>query len=469
MIDNPIAVAAFTRTDPARGLSRVPVLLLGLTLAALIAPAPAQSQVQTTYADAAERLLAGLPAHLGEVVDEILDRNPELARLRAEAEAAAQRAPQVRALPDPMASLTAFLSTPETRVGPQLISASFSQRFPWFGTLKLKEQQALFGAAGSRLEVEAKRLKLVTEARRLAWELAYLEAEREAVLEDRDTLSHFEELARARYASGVGLGQAVVKLQAEITKDDNRLLRIDSRRSTLVASLNALRDRPAGDPLPAFRLAEAPEVVLPASSSLLDVAAAHRPEVSRSKILTEAAGLGVDLAEKQYRPDFTIGLGVTIVGDREDPAGIAMPPPDNGDDIIGLTLGVNLPVRRKKLAAGVLEATARESAARDRTRGILAEIEGSLGDLTSRLPLTLDQRALFDELLVIQAEEALRSAEAAYASGSQSALDLLDAERVLLDVRIASARAHADSLILHAQLEGALGAPSETLRDGDKP
>ena len=81
--------------------------------------------------------------------------------------------------------------------------------------------------------------------------------------------------------------------------------------------------------------------------------------------------------------------------------------------------------------------------------------------------MTLDQLALFDDLLILQAEEALRSAEAAYASGSQSALDLLDAERVLLEVRIASARARADSLILHARLEGALGAPVEVLLNGD--
>ena len=414
MNDDPIALEATTSRNLAEAPPRRGTPLVGLALLALVTAVPARPQEQPTE-DAAARLQTSLPAELAELAGEVLERNPELARLRAEAGAAEQRAPQVRALPDPMASVTAFLSTPETRVGPQQASAMISQRFPWFGTLDLKEKQALLGAAASRLEVEAKRLQLVTEVRRLAWELAYLDAEEEAVLEDRETLSHFEELARARYASGVGLGQAVVKLQAEITKDDNRILRIDSRRASLVASLNALRDRPAGDPLPTAQLSAAPAIVPPMDpSGLLDVAEMHRPEVRRSRILTEAAGIGIELAEKQYRPDFTLGFGYTLVGSRDDPAGRAMPPPDNGDDIIGLTLGVNLPVRREKLAAGLLEATARESAARDRTRGILAEIERDLGDLSSRLPLTLDQLALFDDLLILQAEEALRSAEAAF-------------------------------------------------------
>lgn len=440
-----------------------------LVLLALLAPPgvaarSGRDEPVAAVDDPAARLHATLPTPLGALVGEILARNPDLARARAAAEAADLRPAQVRALPDPMASLTAFLSSPETRVGPQRASATISQRLPWFGKLRLKEQQALLRAAAARLEVDARRLELVTEARRLAWELAYLEAEEAAVRTDRDTLSHFETLARARYSSGVGLAQAVIKLQAEITRDDERLLRVAKRRADLRASLNALRDRSAGEPLPRFELSEPPAEIPPHDpDELVAVADAHRPEVARSRLLIDAAQLGIRLAEKEYRPDLSVGLGYTLVGERDDPAGRAMPPAGNGDDIIGLTIGLDLPVWRESLAAGVLEATALETAAGEGLRSLLARIGRDLGDLTARLPLTLDQLALFEDLLLIQAEEALRSAEAAYASGSQSALDLLDAERVLLDIRIASARTLADALILQARLEGALGVPVETL------
>ena len=66
---------------------------------------------------------------------------------------------------------------------------------------------------------------------------------------------------------------------------------------------------------------------------------------------------------------------------------------------------------------------------------------------------------LLERVLVIQAEQSLRSAESGYAAGSLSSLDLLDAERVLLDVRTGIERARADHAIALARLEGAIGAP----------
>jgi outer membrane protein TolC len=416
---------------------------------------------------AADRLIASLePAHAA-LVSEVLERNPDLARLRALASASAARAPQVRALPDPMASLTAFALTPETRVGPQEAAAALSQRLPWFGKLALKERQALLDAEAARAAVEAKRLALVTETRRLTYELGFLAAQEEILREDRDTLVHYEELARARYASGVGLEQAVIKLQAEITRDDNRLLDLANRRAALVSAFDALRDRPAGGVPSGIALPDAPSPIPTLDLAALRAAAVEsRPEVARARAMIAAAGVGGELASKEFRPDLTVGLGYTLVGKRQDAPGRAMPPPGNGDDILGVTLGVNLPVWRERLEAGVVEATARETAAEEELRSTLAGIDQGLGELAARLPLLDEQLALFTGLLSTQAEEALRSAESAYAAGSTGSLDLLDAERVLLEVRVGTARMRADSLIARARLEGALGAPLASLSVG---
>jgi outer membrane protein TolC len=67
-----------------------------------------------------------------------------------------------------------------------------------------------------------------------------------------------------------------------------------------------------------------------------------------------------------------------------------------------------------------------------------------------------------------QAEEALDSALAGYSAGSHGALDLLDSERVLLQVRIAEARARTDLAIAVALLEGAVARPLEAAENGDR-
>lgn len=409
--------------------------------------------------DVAAQLRDSLDPALRDLVAEVLLRNPDLARARREAMAAELRAPQVRALPDPMASVTPFLSSPETRVGPQELTVSLSQRLPWFGKLALREQAALFAAAAARAEVEARSVSRITETRRLYYELAFLDAQETAVREDRSALEHYEEVARTRYASGVGLEQAVVKIQAEITKDDNRLLDIANRRAALVAALNALRDRSPETPLPPPTLLDDRELPELAYEPLEELALAARPEVARERARMAQAATGVDLARKAYLPDFNVGLAYTAVGPREDAAGRAMPPEGNGDDVLGVTAGINIPLWRKKLSAGVAEAAQRELAAQEGLRSVAADIHRDLGELLQRIPQTREQLDLFRDVLTVQAEEALRSAEASYSAGALGALDLLDAERVLLEVRIATARTAADLAIALARLEGVLASP----------
>jgi outer membrane protein TolC len=160
------------------------------------------------------------------LIQEVLERNPRLARLAADAAATAQRAPQVKKLPDPTASVTWFVMPPETRVGPQRVSVNLMQRLPWFGALQVDEKAVLWDAAADRAVLEAARLEVLTAARADYHELQFLAAEELLVAEDRATLSHYAELALARYASGVGLDQPVIKIQAEITRIGVRLIEI---------------------------------------------------------------------------------------------------------------------------------------------------------------------------------------------------------------------------------------------------
>lgn len=414
---------------------------------------------ETASADA---VLDGLedPA-LADLAREVLERNPDLAAARQRARAADRVAPQVGSLPDPMAGLTAFLLSPETRTGPQNVMVRLSQRFPWFGKLDLRSRRALYRAAAARAEAESRALDLVTRTRRLTYELAFLDEWREILETDRETLERYEELARTRYAAGIGLGQAVIKIQAEITKDESRLLQIADRRAAVVAELNALRDRPAGAELPAVTLPEVPagESTALAVEHLKRQAVAARPEIARTEAEISAAETGTELADLERFPDVTVGFTYTQVGERDDQPGRINPPPGNGDDVFGLTASVNLPVWRDRIEAGIEEAMARRSAAESARRAVVAGIERSLGELTERLELTRRQLRLFDEVLLIQAEESLSSAEAAYTAGNLNALDLLDAERVLLDVRTSTARTRADWAIALAKLEGAVGRP----------
>jgi cobalt-zinc-cadmium efflux system outer membrane protein len=392
------------------------------------------------------------------LLTEVLERNPELASLEAAARAAAERAPQVSALPDPLLAVTGYIWPVETRVGPMQVMASISQRLPWFGKLKLREQAALDEALAASARLEAGRLRLLTEARRLHDELAFLSAFEKIVRDDRATLVHYEEVSRTRYATGVGLEQAIIKIQAEITKDDARLLDVATRRAALLASINALRSRPQETPFEAAPLSEARQVRLDAEG-LRAAALAGRPEVAAADAEIARSGALVELAQKEYSPDLTLGLSYTSVGKRTDAPGMLAPPPDNGQDALALSGAINLPVWRRRLRAAHEEALEARSRSEDMKRATIVSIEQALGDLTSRIPLTWQRWRLFEDVLLVQADQSLRSAEAGYSTGALTALDLLDAERVLFEVRIQATRTLADYAIALAQLEGTVGRP----------
>ena len=212
-----------------------------------------------------EIIMAISDPKLAAVLQEVVDRSPEIAVATARTEAVRQVAPQARALPDPQATLTAFVLPPETRVGPQRATVSLSQRIPGGSKRKLRHQAALEGAASSAAQTEALRLRLITDARRLYHEIGFLDRSAEVLDSDRGILNHFEELARARYAAGQGLQQEVVTIQAEITRIDAKLADTAARRAGRVAALNALRDR-SGAPITPSP-AEPPTTVQPWTGS----------------------------------------------------------------------------------------------------------------------------------------------------------------------------------------------------------
>jgi outer membrane protein, heavy metal efflux system len=404
---------------------------------------------------------------LRDLAAQVLERNPRIAAAQARARAARLEAAQASALPDPMVGATAYASSPETRVGPQTFTGTVSQKLPWFGKLGLREKAALERADALDAQVEAQRLELVTETRRLYYELAFLDAWSEVVGSDRSTLDRYEELARTRYASGVGIEQAVVKIQAEITKDDERLLEIANRRAALAAELNALRDEPQRTPVAHPTLPAYGEITLD-PAALRDRALASRPEMKQAGSEIARAETGIALARKEYKPDLTLGAAYTWVGARGDAAGIAAPPPDNGKDIFAISASINLPVHRGRLKAGVEEAAELRRAADEGERDVVTAIDRSLGELTQRVTLTWKQLRLLRDVLGIQADQSLRSAEAAYSAGTLGSLDLLDAERVLLEVRTAVERTRADYAIAVARLEGALGEPIRAEEGGSR-
>jgi outer membrane protein TolC len=391
-------------------------------------------------------------------LNEALDRNPGIRQSYARYQAALQRMPQVSSLPDPRLSFRQYLRTPETRVGAQTTTLSLSQSLPWFGKLSDREKIAAKDAAVFQFLHEAQKAEIIRQVKLAYYSLGYIDRAIDITKEDISVLGHFETLARAKYQQGVGLQQAVVKLQAEITRDQYRLEELKQQRVDLEATLNALRDLPSHSPIEKVSQEERPNVEI--NPDRLYKAGRHnRPEVQAALLKIEKDEKRIQLARRNYWPDFTIGAGFTNVMNRSDLPGILNPPEQNGKNIFSVTASVNIPIRRKKYDAAVAEATQEKLASSEGYRSAVNSMEASIRAIGFRIETAARQILLFENTLLPQAEQALRSTEAAYSTGSLGILDLLDSERVLLDVRLGLAKLNSDYMKALAEMERAVGTP----------
>ena len=389
-------------------------------------------------------------------ISEALEKSPAVHERLARYGAALERIPQVSTLPDPVFSFSQAIRSVETRVGPQLNTYTLSQAFPWFGKLDLHEKVALQEALSLFELYRATQQEIVVQVKRAFYDFAYVDAAIEITREEQSLLEHYEELAQTRYATGQGLQQAVIKIQAEITRVLNRLDILAQQRTSLEARLNTLMDRPPQSALPPAGALRLPEVDLDLEQ-LYRLGDQNRQELKAVEKRIERSARAIDLAKKSYWPNFFVGVGFVNVGARSDPAGIELPPPDNGKNAVSISAGISIPIWRNKYDAALREASETLLAERSSYANVRNEMEFSIRDQAVRIETLEEQIRLFEDVLILQAEETLRATEAAYETGQLGVLDLLDSERVLLNVRIVNARYYADILNALASLERAIG------------
>ena len=203
---------------------------------------------------------------------------------------------QVTALPDPVVTFNQALRSVETRVGPQRNSYMISQAFPWFGKLDLQGQVARQSATARYHLYTARQRDVIAEVKQAYYHLAYVDQAVRISEEERSLLEHYEALAETRYATGQGLQQAVIKMQAEITKVMNRLEMLALQRATLAARLNTLRDRPPEGALPPVAPLSLPEVTLDLAE-LYTLGDLNRDELQAATALIEGAERSIERAK----------------------------------------------------------------------------------------------------------------------------------------------------------------------------
>ena len=397
----------------------------------------------------------GEEATLDDYVRYALLRNAGLRAAFERWKGALERVAPARSLADPRFTFGYFIREVETRVGPQRQRFGLAQSFPWAGKLDLKGRIALQSAEGERYRYEAACDKLAYQVKTAYYELYYLERAIEVTESNARLLVYLEEVARARYRGGLGRHGAVIKAQVELGKLEDRLRAQRDMKRPLAARLNAALSRPAlapvavSDDLPAVDFDREDQ-------ELIDLLRTSNPNLRAIEATAAREELAVELAKKNFYPDLTIGVDYVATGDAKA-AGMA-PPADSGKDPVMAMASVNLPIWRDRYRA-------QERETRARYRAAVSEREEKENQLVAQLEMALfglrdgDRKiALYRDSLIPKAEQALSVIQQAFAAGESGFLELIDAQRVLLEFQLSFERARTDRARRRAEIEMLIGS-----------
>ena len=372
---------------------------------------------------AASCVLAGLarasgppPLELSALLDEADRASPELLAVRARADASANVAPQRAALPDPRLSAS---YTNDGLSGFTLGDSEFTNlTVGWEQEVPARSVRRS-AATVADAQAEAARASGVTAAAALharvvtlyveLWRLDHTKA---LLMESRQLLTTAAQAAQARYESGEGIQEGVIRAQTSTRRVELELLELALARRNAEIALGAALGR---EDDPEFgETGELPELAGSIDAQgLATSATSASPEILEAAARERTASVQLDDARLQVKPVFSWLAAYQFRG------GL--------DPMVMGGFSVRLPVwkdrkQERAIAAASFESTA---AGRDREAAVVrarAGVRGLAADVAS-----IDARMrLYAEAIIPQTLTAYESANAAFSSGRAEMFLVLD-------------------------------------------
>lgn len=375
-----------------------------------------------------------------------LFHSPEVERAYQAWRAAAERLPQVRALPDPRADFEYDFRSDEAMIGAM-------QEFPWPGTLKRREAAAARGAVSAWREFESARLAVAERVTIAVHETAFLDAAIGITREKLDLLASLEQVIRARYRVGTGSHPELIRAQVELGELEDRLAALLASRPALVAELNAALNRPTDSEVGAIGRLPG-RVVRESAAGLAGVARWANADLLALDERVEEQRRLEGVARLEGLPGFGAGVEYTIL-ENEMGGGL------DGDPVT-LRVGMTIPLWREKYDAAVREAMARRLAISHEREGQANRVSAEVSRAWFEHTDAHRRVGLYERTLIPKAEESLRASLVGFRAGDTSFLDLLDTERTLLEFAMSAERARADRAIALAKLNRLVGTAIPT-------
>lgn len=390
---------------------------------------------------------------LQQAIELAMANNPQVLSAQKEVDAASARILQAEAIPN----LEFGLSWEETPSNFNITKAGERN----LGIVQPFEFPGKRGARGRVAKIESqffeeslRRTKLLVsaEVKRAycqAWLNQKLVANFAAIA---DLLQQFRETAMSRYQAQKVTFLEVLRAKTELAKINNELIATRREAQNALAELNRLLGRAGSTPL-----ALADDLTYQPFTKTVEVVVNEMRQISAARRMTAAlvdrANAQIRLAQKSYLPDFAVGL-FNQKRDGQPPFTAANPLGSTESNLWGIEVGVSIPLWFWKGPRGAArEARATLDLAQIQydafNRNALTAIENAYRSVKA----AEEQVRLFEETLLRDVEDELRTGISHYQTDQIDALNLIDIYRTYTETKAEYYRALFNYNVALADLE----------------
>jgi cobalt-zinc-cadmium efflux system outer membrane protein len=262
---------------------------------------------------------AAEPLRLPDLIAEALQNNPEVLTAQKSYEAARQRPSRESSLPDPTLSI-GYASNGGPLPGQQLgsnptsnIGFMVSQEIPYPGKRKLRGDIAAQDAEAEFWLYQAVGLNVRSRVTQAFHRLHHTYAALEILTHGKELLTEMLRVSEARYAAGKTAQQDIFKAQTQLSMMETRVIRMQQDQRTAEAEINSLLNRrpgsPLGEPVQPEPISNDTPPLPVTVDELLARATGTSPELERRLKIVARNELTVNLARKDFHPDYTVAAG----------------------------------------------------------------------------------------------------------------------------------------------------------------
>jgi len=369
---------------------------------------------------------------LDDLVNEAISMSPKIRLLESKLNVASARIEQGTNLPDPVLKLglvnmpiNSFSFTQEPMTGK---SIGLSQAIPYPSGLSAAADVKAIDTLIIRQEIKDMRNEIKRDFSKLYYELQFVTTEIKLSKERINLLKQILEVVKAKFEIAEVSMQNIIQVEVELALVKDKIEKRVSKKNAIVAEMNAILLRKETNPMNIVQI-EIGEYKLISPSRILEFAEKNRPKLEGIRLSEEKSELMERQAEYEFYPNFSIGIQYSQ-RDYNQLSNI------DYNDFLSFVAGITLPINYGgKKTAKVNEAKYLQNLYRENYNSAIQDLKSSINVITAKISELNNRYDLISGTLLPLAEQSLQIALSDYQVDKIDFVNVINAEKEILNVR----------------------------------